>query len=97
MGESGNKISLMDGLRAARNPPGKAPCAHAAGESVRHEAQALAAVQHPCLATVYAFGVEGGLEYMVMERIYGSPLDDHLARVQPGDSLWTCDSTQDLA
>jgi len=49
-------------------------------ESVRKEAQALAAIRHPSMVTVYAMGLHEGTEYVVMERIYGVSLDTHLHR-----------------
>ncbi len=49
-------------------------------ESVRKEAQALAAIRHPSMITVYAVGVHDGTEYVVMERLYGVGLDTHLHR-----------------
>ncbi|MCS6899773.1 MAG: protein kinase [Myxococcales bacterium] len=49
-------------------------------ESVRKEAQALAAIRHPSMVSVYAIGQHKGIEYVVMERIYGIALDVHLHR-----------------
>jgi serine/threonine-protein kinase len=49
-------------------------------ESVRKEAQALAAIRHSSMVSVYAMGVHRGVEYVVMERIYGISLDTHLHR-----------------
>jgi serine/threonine protein kinase len=49
-------------------------------ESVRKEAQALAAIRHPSMVSVYAMGQHQGVEYVVMERIYGVSLDTHLHR-----------------
>lgn len=51
------------------------------GPGLRAEAQALAAIRHPSLVTVYAGGVHRGLEYVVMERIFGEDLGSHLARL----------------
>lgn len=48
--------------------------------AVRKEAQALAAIRHPCVAVVYACGVHAGVEYVVMERVSGDSLETHLAR-----------------
>ena len=47
---------------------------------LKREAQALAAVRHPSAVTVHASGVHDGKWYVVMERLYGVPLDVHLAR-----------------
>jgi eukaryotic-like serine/threonine-protein kinase len=49
------------------------------GESpLRLEAQALAAVRHPCLVTVHGMGIHRGIEYLILERIYGMSLHDHI-------------------
>jgi len=47
---------------------------------LQREAQALAAIQHPGLAAVYTLGQHEGIEYLVMERIRGSGLDEEMAR-----------------
>ena len=54
--------------------------------SVGKEGRALAAVKHPCMVTVYAFGVHRELEYLVMERVEGTTLAAHIherLRVKP--------------
>lgn len=43
---------------------------------LRREAQALAAIQHPGLASVFTMGLHADTEYLVMERIRGVPLDE---------------------
>lgn len=48
--------------------------------SLRHEAQALAALRHPGLVTIHALGRHRGIEYAVMERIYGESLEAHIDR-----------------
>jgi serine/threonine-protein kinase len=50
--------------------------------SVRHEAQALAAIRHTGVVGVYAFGTHAGIEYMVMEHVAGVTLADHLDRLE---------------
>ncbi len=45
---------------------------------LRNEARALAAFRHPSLVTVHGVGEHRGVEYIVMERIYGVPLSEHL-------------------
>ena len=47
---------------------------------LRKEAQALAAIRHPSLMTVYAMGVHEGIEYFVMEHVLGVTLDAHVRR-----------------
>jgi serine/threonine-protein kinase len=54
---------------------------------LREEARAMAALRHPSLVTVHALGVHRGIDYIVMERIYGvslgALLDQRLANEQP--------------
>jgi serine/threonine-protein kinase len=46
--------------------------------SIRKEAQALAAIRHPSIATVYGVGTHESIEFVVMERIFGVTLAEHL-------------------
>ncbi len=50
------------------------------GLLLRQEAQALAVIRHPALVSVYAFGAHEGIEYLVMERVPGVTLEEHLAQ-----------------
>jgi serine/threonine protein kinase len=45
---------------------------------LREEARAMAALRHPTLVTVHGLGVHRGIDYIVMERIYGVSLGDLL-------------------
>ena len=57
---------------------------------VRREAIALAAIRHPSMVVVHGVGEHENLEYVVMERVYGVPLDDYLARrtrLTPSEAL----------
>lgn len=45
---------------------------------LRNEARALAAFRHPSLVTVHTLGEHRGLDYIVMERIYGVSLEEHM-------------------
>lgn len=45
---------------------------------LRNEARALAAFRHPSLVTVHALAEHRGIEFIVMERIYGISLADHI-------------------
>jgi CheY-like chemotaxis protein len=56
--------------------------------SVRREAQALAALRHPSMVTIYGLGLHRGIEYVVMERIYGTTLEAHLDRVPENAQLY---------
>lgn len=49
-------------------------------ERFRREAQALAAVDHPCVLSVHRAGEAGGLLYYVMEYVEGETLADRLRR-----------------
>jgi serine/threonine-protein kinase len=51
-----------------------------ADASVADEARALAAVRHPSTVSVYALGVHGGIDYVVMELVRGPTLEAHLHR-----------------
>jgi CheY-like chemotaxis protein len=50
--------------------------------SVRPEAQGLAAIRHPGVVGVYAFGCHEGVDYMVMEHVSGVTLAHHLERLE---------------
>ena len=50
-------------------------------ELLRWEAQAAAAVRHPGLPTVYALSTHKRVPYLVMERLYGVNLEEHLHKV----------------
>ncbi|MBS2019168.1 MAG: protein kinase [Deltaproteobacteria bacterium] len=49
--------------------------------TIRVEARALAAVRHPGVVTVYAFGTHESIDYMVMEHVAGVTLTHHLHRL----------------
>ncbi|MCA9530643.1 MAG: protein kinase [Myxococcales bacterium] len=56
--------------------------------SLRHEARALAAFRHPSLVSVHTMGQHSGVEFIVMERIFGVDLVDHLdQRLRGGGSF----------
>lgn len=56
-----------------------------ATSSIKNEARALAAVRHPGVVTVHAFGVHDGIEYMVMEHIAGVTLRNHLESLESSE------------
>jgi len=49
---------------------------------LRSEAQALAAINHPGLVAVHAHGIHRGIPFIVMERVNGTSLHDHIVRRQ---------------
>jgi serine/threonine-protein kinase len=49
-----------------------------AGALLRNEAQALAAVQHPGVPQVFGLGVQGRVPFLVLERLYGVTVEEHL-------------------
>jgi len=53
---------------------------------LRNEARALAAFQHPSLVGVHTLGEHRGIDYLVMERVYGVSLTHHaMTRWQSGE------------
>jgi eukaryotic-like serine/threonine-protein kinase len=46
--------------------------------SLRHEGQALAAFRHPAMVAVHGILEHRGIEYLVMERVRGVTLEEHL-------------------
>ncbi len=56
--------------------------------SLRREGQALAAIRHPSVVTVYAFGTEGTIPYLVLEHVAGLSLDAYIEqRRRRGESF----------
>ncbi|MBI2393612.1 MAG: protein kinase [Deltaproteobacteria bacterium] len=60
----------------------KAHWRHMRAYSLRKEAQALAAIRHPAVATVHGLGEHDGAEFVVMERIWGVSLAEHLGHAR---------------
>ena len=58
----------------------KAAWRHVDPLSIQKEAQALAALRHTSMITVYALGRHRDIAYVVMERIFGESLEKYLAR-----------------
>ena len=52
-------------------------------ERFEREARAASALNHPNIVTIYDVGVEGGMSYIAMEWVDGSPLRDLVARAKP--------------
>lgn len=62
------------------------PSMAALGPMLRKEAQALAALRHPAIVSIYAMNMHEGTEYFVMENVLGVTLDEHLKR-RKGEKL----------
>ena len=52
-------------------------------ERFEREARAASALNHPNIVTIHDVGVEGGMSYIAMEWVDGSPLRDLVARAKP--------------
>jgi serine/threonine-protein kinase len=64
---------------------------------LRNEARALAAFQHPSLVTVHTLGEHRGIDYLVMERVYGVSLTQHAStRWGSGEQFSPADVVQIL-
>jgi serine/threonine protein kinase len=63
----------------------------AAGDAaalLRREALALAQVHHPNVVAIHRLAMHRGMPLLVMERLYGTPLGDHIAaRVERGRTI----------
>ncbi len=77
---AGSMGQVFDALDTAlnRRVAIKAAFARLPPSLLKLEAQAVAAVRHPCVATVHAFGEHRGVAYFVMERLLGETLEDRL-------------------
>ena len=56
----------------------KAPVDSACAPALRREAVAMAAVHHPNLVTPYTLARAAGVEFLVMERVFGMTLEDRI-------------------
>lgn len=56
---------------------------------LRNEARALAAFQHPSLVSVHTLGEHRGIDYLVMERVYGVSLTHHAATRWGGGQVFS--------
>ncbi|MEM7137274.1 MAG: protein kinase [Myxococcota bacterium] len=56
---------------------------------LRNEARALAAFQHPSLVSVHTLGEHRGIDYLVMERVYGVSMTQHVATRFSADQQFT--------
>lgn len=71
----------------------KVACPGPAVALLRQEARALAAFRHPSLVTVHTLGQHRGLDFLVMERIYGLSLGRHLSTRYESGSAPDVDET----
>ncbi len=62
----------------------KAAWPHVPAEMLRREAQAIAAIRHPGMISIYGVGRHREVPYVVMERLYGLTLEDHLQNRREG-------------
>ena len=67
------------------------------GNQFLREAQALAAVSHPNICTVFECGRHEGIPYLTMELIEGIPLDDWLERQTSIDPWQAAELTRQLS
>ena len=74
----------------------KAAWPHVAAQSLRREAQAIAAIRHPSMITVYALGAHNRVEYVVMERVYGVSLAQHMDKRVRSQVPFTIAETLDI-
>jgi serine/threonine-protein kinase len=64
---------------------------------LRNEARALAAFQHPSLVSVHTLGEHRGIDYLVMERVYGVSLTQHAStRWHSGEQFTAAEVVQIL-
>jgi serine/threonine-protein kinase len=64
--------------------------------ALRREAQALAAIRHPCVVGIHAIRRHRDIEYLVMERVFGISLEQHLERSRLAKQPFTIDETLDV-
>ncbi len=62
-----------------------------------HEARAIAAVRHPGLPAVYGLGTHHGAPYLVLERLYGSTLEQRMESVGPDGHFSVAETIRILA
>ena len=63
----------------------KAALFASSAQSLRVEAQALAAIRSPAFVTVFQVGRHDGVEFMVMERLYGDTLESRIDEAKERD------------
>lgn len=98
LGQGGmGQIFEADDLVLHRRVAIKVPLNAQSAEVLLAEARALAALQHPNLPVVHAAGRHRGMDFLVMERLYGRSLEDSVEHAyQLGHPLPLADTLQHL-
>ncbi len=63
---------------------------------LREEARALAAVRHPSMVAVYAMSRHEATDFLVMERLYGIGLDEHIDTRKRAGEIFRVDEVLDI-
>ncbi|MEI8255442.1 MAG: serine/threonine-protein kinase [Deltaproteobacteria bacterium] len=63
---------------------------------LREEARALAAVRHPSMVNVYSMGRHEATDFLVMERLYGIGLDEHIETRKRAGEAFRVDEVLDI-
>jgi serine/threonine-protein kinase len=74
----------------------KAPLFSAFAPHIRSEAQALAAIRNPAFVTVHHLGRHDGVEFLVMERLFGETLEARLDDARARGRLLPIEEVLDL-
>jgi eukaryotic-like serine/threonine-protein kinase len=83
-------------LLLARTVAIKVPLSARHTQTLRLEAQALAAIKSPGVVTVHQIGRHQGVEFMVMERLFGETLQSRLQDAAANDQLIPLPDVVDL-
>lgn len=86
------EVYLARDLRLGRKVAVKILSGNLAGnpaliERLRREAQTASALNHPNILTIYEFGTQGKLQYMVSEFVDGVSLRESIGKLSPKQSL----------
>jgi len=74
----------------------KAPLFSAFAGHLRNEAQALAAIRNPAFVTVHHVGRHEGVEFMVMERLFGETLESRIDDARARGKQFSVEEVLDL-
>jgi serine/threonine protein kinase len=97
LGEGGmGRVYDAFDLRLQRPVALKVPWLHVDRAILRREAQALAQVRHACTVAIHGLHEYGGIEFLVMERIFGMSLEQHLERFRQSRETFTIEEALDL-